>query len=115
MRQNMDRIYLTKDEKAVLRSINTSSITPSSVALEPERFVIAVYSLKEKGLADVNGGVPYAKSAILLPKAKAYKAVNPELRNPFPWDPILKAATIIAAVSATAAFFVGCMRLMMAL
>lgn len=53
------------------------------------------------------------KSACLTMKGKAYLAVNPKLRNPFPWDTIMKAATLIAAVAATAALFISSCRLLM--
>lgn len=39
-------------------------------------------------------------------------AINPKLRNPFPLRIILDSATIIAAIAATAALFVGYLRLM---
>ena len=47
----------------------------------------------------------------LTEKGKAYLSDNPKLKNPFTWDIILRYATIIAAVSATLALFVGCIRL----
>ena len=58
-------------------------------------------------------GVKGLKAASLTHEGKAYLAVNPSLRNPFPWDITMKAATLIAAVAATTALFIGCCRLLM--
>lgn len=108
----MERIKLTREEKILFLSFSRRNISIPGGMTE-EQFNYAVVQLAKKGLISMEMGVKGLKAASLTHEGKAYLAVNPSLRNPFPWDIIMKAATLIAAVAATAALFIGCCRLLM--
>ncbi len=108
----MERIKLSKEERLLyFRFARRDARIPDGMS--EERFNYAALSLHEKGLAFIDMQLNGVKSACLTKKGKTYMAVNPKLRNPFPWDVIMKAATLIAAIAATAALFISCCRLLM--
>lgn len=80
----MERIRLSKEEKAVFRSV---SINGKKLPLNcsPFLFVTTLDLLKEKGLvsykADEDGVVYMAKLTI---KGKAYMEYNPHVEKPYP-------------------------------
>lgn len=100
----MERIKLSKNEKKVLRLINTGSDCPSG-------FSIAIYSscvrsLERHGLAKgayIEGGD--CEAARLTPDGRCYLAENPKLRNPIDWKWII--ATIIAIVGVITTIIIG--------
>ncbi len=103
---------MSKEERTLLfRFAERQSTRPEWMS--PEKFSYAALQLQEKGLVTLDMVLLDIRSTSLTRKGKAYLAVNPKLRNPFPWDVIMKAATLIAAVAATAALFIGCCRLLM--
>lgn len=106
----MERIKFSKDEKQLLLHI---SRRPNSLpdGISKARINMAGYRLHDLDLIYMDKDFYGITSAKLSPKGKSYMELNPKLLNPFPWDTIMKAATIIAAVAATAALFVGCIRL----
>jgi hypothetical protein len=105
----MDRIYLNKEERQVLLSMRRGYDYPENMSADTYSY--AFVSLRNKGL--VTGGVfsGKVKDAVLTDLGSSYLAVNPRLKNPFPWRLLIDVVTIVAAVSATAALFVGCIRL----
>lgn len=108
----MERIKLSKEERLLyFRFSKRDTRIPSGMS--EEKFNYAAISLKEKGLVFIDMQLNGVKAASLTMTGKAYLAVNPKLRNPFPWDIIMKAATLIAAVAATAALFISCCRLLL--
>ena len=108
----MERIKLTKEERLLyFRFAKRNAMIPEGMS--EEKFNYAAISLHKKGLAFIDLQLNGVKSASLTKEGRAYLAVNPKLRNPFPWDNIMKAATLIAAVAATAALFISSCRLLM--
>lgn len=108
----MERIKLSKEERLLyFRFAKRNARIPEGMS--EEKFNYAAISLHKKGLAFIDLQLNGVKSASLTKEGRAYLAVNPKLRNPFPWDTIMKAATLIAAVAATAALFISCCRLLM--
>lgn len=108
----MERIKLTREEKKLFLNFSRRNISIPDGMTE-EQFNYAVVQLSKKNLISIEMGVKGLKAASLTHEGKAYLAVNPSLRNPFPWDITMKAATLIAAVAATTALFIGCCRLLM--
>lgn len=80
--------------------------------MSDEVYLYTFIQLREKGLVSGHSVFGKVKDASMTDKGLAYMNVNPKLRNPFPWKLILDVATIVAAISATAALFVGCARLL---
>ena len=108
----MEKIRLTKAEKAVLREIaNTPITTPEH---KDEAYICALHDLEQKGFVDCSMLKQAVMRAGLTTYGFAYLHSNPKLRNPLPWDKIFGGASIIAAIAAVAALFVGCIRLMAA-
>lgn len=78
----MENVYLTKQEKAVLKALCLN--LPYSLSENEESF--AVISLVEKGFVEalfVEG--EEIEDIRLLPKGKVYFQNNPKLSNPINW------------------------------
>ena len=94
----MERIYLTKQEKEVLKSScqnKTFSLSQNAVyfatkALEDKGFVEALY-LEGEEVGEIR----------LLPKGEIYYRNNTKLRNPINWA---KVSAIIAMIAAIMSF-----------
>lgn len=107
----MKKIHLTKDEKRTLLLISKKSFgCPTDMS--PAAFTYNLIQLQDKDLIWVDLGLNKVTDGGLTKRGKSYLTLNPQLRNPFPYRLILDAATIIAAIAATAALFVGCVRLL---
>jgi len=105
----MERIKLSATEKQLLRLIASSgSIRNKELTPEEE---MATATLEEKGLITATVFANKITEGGILPKGKAYIRQNPELKNPLPWEKIFGFASIAAAIAATLALFVGCVRL----
>lgn len=108
----MERIRLTKEEKVLFRRFSRKDISIPE-GMSEGAFNYAATGLEDKELIYTEWKLTTLSHAGLTPKGSAYLSLNPGLRNPFPWDIIMKAATIIAAVAATAALFISYCRLLM--
>ena len=75
-------------------------------------FVYTVIQLQDKDLIRADIALGKVKDTKLTDRGRFYMEINPQLRNPFPWKIIFDVSTIIAAIAATAALFVGCVRLL---
>lgn len=100
----MERIRLTKREKAVMRILSEQGYEALS-----EFDASAVRSLSELGFVMAaftdGGGVEDAK---LTTMGKEYLREFPRLYNPIRWDIISSVASIIAAIASTIALFIAC-------
>lgn len=105
----MEKINLSKTEKKLLRLFVSKDFV-KNVELSPEE-ELAVDSLAEKGFISAAIFAGKITEGYAQAKGKAYVRWNPELRNPIPWEKIFGFASIIAAIAATLALFVGCVRL----
>ena len=105
----MNRIYLSKEEKQVLLSMKRGYDYPEN--MNSDAYSYAFVSLRSKGLVAGRGFAGKLRDATITDFGTSYLAVNPRLTNPFPWRMLIDIVTIVAAVSATAALFVGCIRL----
>lgn len=88
----MERVRLTKEEKAVLRMLQNTDTCPTTYPRS--KFNGAVRSLQRKGLArgfnSEEVGLAYS---VLTDEGKLYLATNPRLTNPINWNLV----TVIAA------------------
>lgn len=104
----MQKIKLTKAEKAIIRELNKKPIRKGEEH-KPIEYIEALDSLEEKGLVTASVlSESKVLEAQLTKKGRIYIKSNPKLTNPIPWDRIVAIATLLAAV---AALFVGCIRL----
>lgn len=104
----MTREQFNKQEKAILRRL-----CGQEVDVEKMEQSYALSCLIERRFVETRrytqaGKVRYG----LTQKGINYLKENPDLKDPFPIEWIIRVATIIAAVAATAALFVGCIRLL---
>lgn len=103
----MERVYLSKDEKVVLRMlVYTNHCTPS---FPQHTFCGCVRTLEQKGLvkgAWVEGGG--LEDAYITSFGKEYMAFNPSLRNPINWGVVGTIVGIIGTITAIVALFVAC-------
>ena len=107
----MKKIHLTKDEKRTLLLISKKSFgCPTDMS--PAAFTYNLIQLQDKDLIKATFALGKIKEAKLTNWGRFYMDINPQLRNPFPWKIIFDISTIIAAIAATAALFVGCVRLL---
>lgn len=107
----MKKIYLTRTEKQLLRQFKSKKVEcPENMT--PSDFIYTIIQLLDKDLIDAYIAFDKVKVVKLTDRGRSYMAINPKLRNPFPLRIILDSATIIAAIAATAALFVGYLRLM---
>lgn len=108
----MEKLKLTKDEKHILFSASgRRTATPETIGRA--RFSYAAFQLQDKGLVTIESDLHGVAEARLTKKGAAYMELNPKLRNPFPWETVMRAATIIAAVAASLALVVGCCRILL--
>lgn len=100
----MERIYLTKNEKRVIRLVANKQERPETY---PEHIYIgSILSLERKGF--ITGAYSEGGKVIdvrMSPFGRAYLFDNPNLRNPLPWGAVWAA---VAAFAAVAGLFVGC-------
>lgn len=104
----MERIYLTKSEKLLLRTIaNTRDVVHPE--LTPASRAAAARSLEAKGFihgAYIEGGD--IEAAMLLPAGRDYINANPKLYNPINWMLVCEAIIAACAVIGTVAGIVAC-------
>lgn len=96
----MERISLSRTEKAVLRMVAGGQYTcPADYPLHI--FNAAVRSLDRKGLVqgayDMGGNV---SDSMLTQDGRMYLAENPNLRNPINWVVVLSVITITISIIA---------------
>lgn len=107
----MQKIKLTKAEKAIIRELNKKPIRKGD-EYKPIEYIEALDSLEEKGLVTASVlSESKVLEAQLTKKGRIYIKSNPKLTNPIPWSSIFGCASIIAAAAGVAALFVGCIRL----
>lgn len=108
----MERIRLTKDEKAVLRMLQNTDACPSTY---PQgKFAGAVRSLQRKGLA--NGHWTEEKGLVcstLTDEGTEYLATYPRLTNPADWGKVGAAAACISVLLSVLALLVACSVILM--
>lgn len=104
----MERIYLTKSVKLLLRTIaNTRDVVHPD--LTPASRAAAARSLEAKGFIHgsyIEGGD--IEAAMLLPVGRDYINANPRLYNPINWMLVWSAIGAMAAVSAVIVGIVAC-------
>lgn len=91
----MDRIWLSRSEKRLLRALSEGGEAPRGRAY-------ALYPLARKGLAEARyeegGGVADGR---ITGKGREYLAANPSLRNPIPWPALgFLASLLVTALCA---------------
>lgn len=107
----MKYIKLSKEEKAVLQmfqAIGCAAPIPEKTFKE-QGLIFDAETLAEKNFLAKN--MLKEMRYFITEKGKAYLVRNPGLKNPFPWDIIMRYATLVAAIAATLALFIGCVRL----
>ena len=103
----MERIYLSRCEKKVLRELRRgNSDIPNG--MNNYAYFDAVVSLTEKRLIASHTNYDKVLDMRLIPKGYAYMNANPYLLNPVNWTMIAAIAACVAAVAATLALFVSC-------
>ena len=103
----MERIYLTSEEKKVLRELRRgNSCVPSG--MDNFSFADAVMALRDKGLIKAVVNYEEVLDMKLTVKGYAYMNSNPGLVNPVNWTMIAAIAACVAAVAATLALFISC-------
>lgn len=104
----MERIYLTKKEKTVLRLLNCGRDCPDD--FPRHIFSGCVDSLEAKGLAHGAWGEGhYLESARITSKGKDYIALYPGLGNPVDWKWVVTTViALVGAITAMVALFVAC-------
>ena len=107
----MERIYLSKAEKKILRDLRAGRKSVPD-GMDNFTYFDAIVSLKEKKL--VKAVTEYDRDVIdlkLLTKGYSYLNVNPHLWNPINWTKIAAISATIAAIAATVALFISCLKL----
>lgn len=106
----MKRIYLSNEEKKVLRELRRGNDNIPN-GMDNFTFADVVTMLTEKQL--VRSAVDYERvsSVQLTAKGHAYLSSNPLLLNPIDWALVAAIAACAAAVSATLALFVSCVKM----
>ncbi len=91
----MERIRLTRDEKAVLRLLMRREI--GGEGCNSGEYISAVDSLQTKGLVHASWGEGHELvDARISQKGKIYLTDNPRLRNPVDWKWIVTTAIALA-------------------
>lgn len=104
----MERIKLTKEEKAVLLHVKQSG-EKQPKGLSPAVFHYSLSSLQEKGLVKFIANYEEILAADITIKGAAYLEQNPKLSNPIDWIKIITLImTIITALATTLALFIAC-------
>lgn len=81
----MERVRLTKEEKAVLRMLQNTDVCPTTYP--KSKFNGAVRSLQCKGLArGFRSEEVGLACSVLTDEGKLYLATNPRLTNPINWN-----------------------------
>ena len=96
----MERIRLTRNEKAVLRLTVAGSDRPRGFAAHS--YTAAVVSLELKGLVKAVWAeeIKEPVAVIATSEGKAYLALNPTLRNPINWNIVGAISTAIGTIIA---------------
>ena len=106
----MKRIHLTKEEKILIRQFSRCDINLPE-GMSQAAFVNTTIQLKKRGLVYAEVGLMKVNRANLTDEGKSYFVENPKLRNPIPERLVFDIITVIGAMAAVAALFVGCARL----
>ncbi|MBO7507884.1 MAG: hypothetical protein J6T67_10945 [Paludibacteraceae bacterium] len=106
----MERIWLSEDEKKVLRLVNGGKKRPRGYS--SSIYVKALTTLEEKKLVKANWAETEDEplDVRMTPKGDDYLSSNPSLRNPINWVAVSAIAAILAFVVALIALFVACGR-----
>jgi hypothetical protein len=104
----MERIYLTKEEKMILRHIAKGERkAPGNIT--PNMYLYHLATLQEKGLAIFQEYYDEVHRSRLTTKGKAYIESNPKLHNPTDWKGIISlVAVLVSAAAASLALFISC-------
>lgn len=103
----MEKIYLTKQEKAILRqemsgephNLKDYEVYDAIKKLEEKRFVDAAYVEGEE-----------VEDYRLLAKAKTYIQNNPKLKNPVNWAKVSAIISIIVAIMTLISILINCIK-----
>ena len=108
----MERISLSRTEKAVLRHVCANGgVQPMNIT--PNMFLYTLSTLQEKGLVQFRSDYDEVTGAKLTIKGRAYLEQNPKLTNPIDWKSIITIiATTTTAIATTIALFVACSRIL---
>lgn len=104
----MERIHLTRNEKAVLRLIAMGKDKPTDYAVN--KYTCAVRSLESKALVKAVW-VEEKDNPLLVhitENGSAYIVENPNLRNPINWVAVGAVSSAIAVAIAVLALVVAC-------
>ena len=104
----MERIRLTRDEKAVFLHVHEHG-EKKPMSITPVMFIYCLSTLKEKGLVDFKSNYDEVLGARLTIKGRAYIEQNPKLTNPIDWKWVITVLlTAITAFATTLALFISC-------
>lgn len=106
----MKRIYLSNEEKKVLRELRRGNDNIPN-GMDNFTFAEAVITLTEKKFVRSTVDYERVSSVQLTAKGYAYLLSNPLLLNPIDWAMVAAIAACVAAVSATLALFVSCVKM----
>ena len=105
--ESMERIHLTKKEKAVLRHVKEhGEKQPRNIT--PTIYSYCLSTLQEKGMVVFRANYEEVIYAGLTVKGKAYLEQNPKLKNPINWNIVTAIATVATATATILALFVCC-------
>ena len=108
----MEKLKLTKSEKRVFRLL-ASGFTGIPSDIPYDRYILAVRSLKDKGLVYCSFLTDDTLWVIrITEKGRFYIFENPNLKNPVDWNKIAALAAIVSAILALVTILVGCTFLM---
>lgn len=103
----MERIYLTQEEKKILRELRRGNGSIPS-GMDNFTFADAVMALRDKGFIKAVVNYEEVLDMKLTVKGYAYMNANPGLANPVNWTMVAAIAACVAAVAATLVLFVSC-------
>lgn len=102
---------LTKNERELFLQLSKSTMKKRDI--DKAGLAAAFYGLEEYGFVQSQFFQGSGIVCGLSEKGKAYLDDNPALKNPFPWDTVMRVVSIVTLAVAFAALFVGCMRLLL--
>lgn len=105
----MRRIYLSRWEKRVLRHLFTG-YKGIPQGMDDVAYLAAIMDLDKKGFIKARLNYEEVVDVKLTIRGRAYRQFNPLLLNPINWSQVAAMAAIWAAVAATVALFVSCLK-----
>ena len=102
----------SKAEREVLKTYDKRTKTlVKPEGLTDQQLAAALYSLEEKHILTARHPLPDKWEISITDHGRMYIEGNPGLKNPFPWDIILRWVALATLAVAVAALLVGCIRL----